>query len=211
MKLPELSLEPFFEKISGLTSTHRILICVAAYLLPVLAWGYFSAYPQYVHIQELGEEAAKLEKEVETARGLAKQYNRFKKEMAEAEDEFKLARAALPDKQEIPSLLTGITWSGHQVGLEFLLFEPKPEIARDFYAEIPVSITVTGEYHRVAMFFDHISNLNRIVNIRDLRMLPQQDSARLTTTCTAVTYKFVEEKAQPDQKAGKAKKSGGEK
>ncbi|MGD9976279.1 MAG: hypothetical protein AB7S77_24740, partial [Desulfatirhabdiaceae bacterium] len=100
MKLPELSLEPFFEKISGLTVTHRILICVAAYLLPVLAWGYFNAYPQYVHIQELGEEAAKLEIEVETARGLARQYNRFRKEMAEAEDEFRVARAALPDNQE---------------------------------------------------------------------------------------------------------------
>jgi type IV pilus assembly protein PilO len=209
MKLPELSLEPLFEKIGSLTRKQRILICIAFYLLPVLAWGYLSAYPRYTHNAQLRDELEQLEKQVEAAQVLAKQHGRFKKEMAEAEDEFRLARAALPDKQEIPSLLTGITRAGHQVGLEFLLFEPKSEISKDFYAEIPVSITVTGDYHRVAMFFDHVSNLSRIVNIRDIKMLPQKDSTRLTTTCTAVTYKFVEEKPQPAKKADKAKKSGG--
>ena len=81
------------------------------------------------------------------------------------------------------------------------LFEPKKEIQKEFYEEIPVAINVNGGYHDVGAFFDRIANLSRIVNIKDIRMAPA-GGGRLKTSCTAVTYKFRKE--QPaDKKKGK--------
>lgn len=193
MNKPQFSLEPFFEKVEGLSVGRRIAICVLSYVIPILLMGYFSYYPTYQEIQEVSSQAEQVEKELEAARGLAKQYDRFKRELADVEKEFAIARSALPEKEEIPSLLKGITTCGHMAGMEFLLFEPKPDVPKNFYAELPVAITVAGDYHHVAMFFDNVSSLNRIVNIVEVRMAPQKDNKGLIATCTAVTYKFMEE------------------
>jgi type IV pilus assembly protein PilO len=99
-----------------------------------------------------------------------------------------------------------VSKSGQDAGLEFLLFQPKPEIAQDFYAEIPVAIQVVGNYHNVAVFFDQVSKMSRIVNIKDLTMKPSSDGASLDTNCTAVTYKFIEQSKQKSQKGKKGKK-----
>ena len=77
--------------------------------------------------------------------------------MEEAEVQFKTAMKALPEKEEIPSLLTSISRSGQDVGLEFLLFEPKNEVRKEFYAEIPVAMHVIGGYHDLAIFFDKVA------------------------------------------------------
>ncbi|WP_051327816.1 type 4a pilus biogenesis protein PilO [Desulfatirhabdium butyrativorans] len=193
MKAPQFSLESFIEKVEGLSVGRRIAICVLSYVLPIILVGYFSYYPTYLETQDIRSQAEQVEKELETARSLAKQYERFKRELADVEKEFTTARSALPEKEEIPSLLKGITTCGHMAGMEFLLFEPKADVPKDFYVEIPVAITVVGDYHHVAMFFDNVSSLNRIVNIVEVRMAPQKDNKGLIATCTAVTYKFMEE------------------
>ena len=117
--------------------------------------------------------------------------------MREAEAQFKTAMRRLPDKQEIPSLLAGISKSGKEVGLEFLLFEPKPEKRKEFYAEIPVAMSIRGDYHNTAIFFDQVARLSRIVNIQNIQMgrgkSKDKTSRILTTKCTAVTYKFIDE------------------
>jgi len=141
----------------------------------------------------------KLDNELRVATAKASQLAAKRLELKAAEEKFNLALQALPDKEEIPSLLASISQSGQDAGLEFLLFQPKAEVPRDFYAEIPVSINVKGNYHNMAMFFDKLSNLARIVNINDLKIVPEQ-SGMLTTACTAVTYKFVEAKPQPEKK-----------
>ncbi len=124
--------------------------------------------------------------------------------MKEAEAQFKLAMKKLPEKEEIPSLLTSISDSGQQVGLDFLLFEPKPERAKEFYAEIPVAMSITADYHNLAIFFDQVARLSRIVNIRDIRIdhTKSKNSNELSTRCTAVTYKFIE---TPPKKKSKKK------
>jgi type IV pilus assembly protein PilO len=121
--------------------------------------------------------------------------------MKEAQAQFNMAMKKLPEKEEIPSLLTSISDSGQAVGLDFLLFEPKAEKKKEFYAEIPV-------------FFDQVARLNRIVNIENIQMsrgkrgkkgkgASTASSNRLTATCTAVTYKFIDE---PPKKVSTKKK-----
>ena len=126
--------------------------------------------------------------------------------MRDAEAEFKTALKALPDKREIPSLLTSVSRVGIESGLEFLLFQPQPEVMKEFYAEIPVSIRISGGYHNVALFFDRVARLPRIVNIKNIKMNKSKGSLKLTTTCTAVTYRFVETPKKKPVKKGKKRK-----
>ena len=119
--------------------------------------------------------------------------------MKRKEVQYKQVMQALPEKEEIPSLLAGISQAGKDAGLDFLLFQPKPESDKEFYAEIPVDIQVSGSFHNVAVFFDKVSNLPRIVNIRNIVMEPGRSkdvSGQIATTCQAVTYKFVESKGR---------------
>jgi len=210
------SLEPAIEKIANLTPVHRILICVLTVVFLAGGFGYFFYYPQYTELDKMTGQLKQLDQQLANAKIAAAQIDKFRQEMKDAEEDFRVSRNALPDKEEIPMLLTSISQFGHDAGLEFLLFEPKPEIIKDFYAEIPVSVTVSGNYHQVAVFFDKVSNLNRIVNIKDIKMVPPAkdtktaspaaDGIRLTTSCTAVTYKFVETPAATEKK-GDAKGS----
>jgi type IV pilus assembly protein PilO len=204
MKLSVFSLESMdaaIENIARLTLIQRILICVLTLSMLSGVFGYFFFYPQYTQIDTMTKQLKQLEQQLASARVAAAQIERFRKEMKDAEHDFSVTRNALPDKEEIPMLLTSVSQFGHDAGLEFVLFEPKPEVSRDFYAEIPVSVMVSGSYHNVGMFFDKVSNLHRIVNIKDIKIVPSaaKDTkmapsapTRLITSCTAVTYKFLE-------------------
>jgi type IV pilus assembly protein PilO len=150
-------------------------------------------------VQELEKERGSLESQLATAQVKARQLAQYRERKRQAEADFMVAKKLLPEKREIPSLLTGISQSGQDAGLEFLTFQPQNETIKDFYAEIPVFIKVSGGYHNVAMFFDNVSRLYRIVNMKDIEMKAEQKANTLTTICTAVTYRFVEtEKKTPD-------------
>ena len=185
------SLAPFFEKVEKLSQVQRILICAGAFLILTGAFVYLSFLPKFEKISKLTKEYEELEQKLVTAKRNASQLEAFRKKMKEAEIRFRIAKKALPEKEDIPSLLTGISKAGQDAGLEFLLFQPGSEIKKDFYAEIPVSISVTGKYHNVAIFFDKVARLSRIVNIKNINMTPLKEG-ELSTTCTAVTYMFIE-------------------
>lgn len=183
---------PVFEKLEQLSKGQRIAIWAGVLVLVVIGFVYFSYFPKYKQIDKLRANLAKIEKQLEAAKRNARQLNTFRKKMQDAEEQFNIVMRALPEKEEIPSLLTGISKAGRDSGLEFVLFQPKPEVEKDFYAEIPVAMKVTGNYHGVATFFEDVAELNRIVNIRDIDMAPEKDGSELIATCTAVTYKFIE-------------------
>lgn len=195
---------PVFEKLEQLTKVQRIAIWAGVLILLVAGFVYFSYLPKYKKIEKLRANQTKIEKQLEIAKRNARQLNAFRKKMQDAEEQFKIVMRALPEKEEIPTLLTGISKAGRNSGLEFVLFQPKPEVGKDFYAEIPVAMKVTGDYHGVATFFESVAELNRIVNIRDIDMEPDKESTKLMATCTAVTYKFIETPDTP--KKSKRKK-----
>jgi len=198
------SIEPFFEKVEKLSKVQRILISAVFFMLLVGGSIYFFFWPKFEKINSLTADLKELEKKLTTAKRNAADLKKFQAKMKEAEAQFKLAMKKLPEKEEIPSLLTSISDSGQQVGLDFLLFEPKPERAKEFYAEIPVAMSIMADYHNLAIFFDQVARLSRIVNIRDIRIdhTKSKDSNELSTRCTAVTYKFIE---TPPKKKSKKK------
>ncbi len=186
------AIEPLFEKVGNISKVHRILICVATFIVITGSFVYFLYLPKFEKLDQLNSDYKNLEKRLASAKKKAAQLNKYREKMKLAEAKYKIAMKALPDKKEIPSLLTDITESGKEAGLEFLLFQPESEINKDFYAEIPVSIKVAGNYHNVGLFFDKVSRLSRIVNIKDIVMATPRGGDLLNTSCTAVTYRFVE-------------------
>jgi type IV pilus assembly protein PilO len=200
------SIEPFFEKVEKLSKVQRILISAGFFSLLAGVFIYFFFWPKFEKINSLKTDLKELETKLTTAKRNAADLKKFQAKMKEAEAQFRLAMKKLPEKEEIPSLLTSISGSGQQVGLEFLLFEPKPEMPKEFYAEIPVAMSIKADYHNLAIFFDKVARLSRIVNIRDIQMglAKGKDSKELSTRCTAVTYKFIE--TPPKKKSKKKKK-----
>lgn len=209
MKKPPLSLdafEPFIDKIEKLSKLYRLLISAGIFLVFIGVAVFLFYMPKYETIANLEKELAKLDKELQAAKSNAKDLKKFQQKMKDAEDQFKIVMKSLPEKEEIPSLLTSISDSGKDSGLEFLLFQPKGEVQKDFYAEIPVTMKVNGNFHNIAIFFDRVARLSRVVNIRDISMKPAKGNLSLTTSCTAVTYKFIENKPAPKKKSAKKRK-----
>ena len=151
----------------------------------------FVYLPKSEEIAQTREEIAKLQQKLNQAIVRAKALKKFEAEYAEVDAQFQEALKLLPNTKEIPSLLKSITQLGTDSHLEFLLFSPQRERPQDFFMEIPVSIEVSGTYHNVAVFFDKVGQMERIVNILNVSMTPQKErSTTLTTRCDAVTYRF---------------------
>jgi len=190
--------ESFFEKVEKIKMPIRILILVLtiAVLGGLFIWQvYLPKTADIVKAKiEIGDLRQKLNRAKVKARALAK----FEAEMAEVDAQFKEALKLLPDSKEIPSLLKTVTQLGTESELEFRLFSPQREMSRGFYNEIPVSIVVAGNYHNVALFFDRVGRMERIMNILNVSMKPTRArSTTLITRCQAVTYRF---KGEADEK-----------
>ena len=199
MKKLDISLkfiDPFFKKIGKLSKSKRILIGIASFIILIGLFIYFLYLPKFESLNQLELEYNNYEKRLNLAKNRGAQLNKHIKEIKIVEKNYRVAMKALPDKKEIPSLLTSITESGKDAGLEFILFQPEEEISKDFYIEMPVSIKVVGNYHNIAIFFDKISRLSRIVNIKNILITSTADGNILNSSCTAITYRFME----PDEK-----------
>ena len=205
------SIEPFLGKVENLSKAQRILISAVLFIVILAVFIYFFYWPKFEKIASLKAELTKIEAKLATAKRNAAGLKKFQAKIKEAEAQFNMAMKKLPEKEEIPSLLTAISDSGQAAGLDFLLFEPKAEKKKEFYAEIPVAMSLRGDYHNLAVFFDQVARLSRIVNIENIKMSrgkkgknsSASSSKALTATCTAVTYKFIDE---PPKKVSKKKK-----
>ncbi len=202
------------ETIVKLPTSRKIIFLAVIIAVVVGLFFYLIYWPNLEVLKKKKAEVEVLERQVRELRTVAANLKRFQAEAAKLREELKVAIMQLPTSKEIPSLLSNISQLGKDSGLEFLLFKPVGEINKDFYAEIPVEIKVKGAYNNVAIFFDKVGKLPRIVNISDVSM----DSAKevlgrweINTSCTATTFKFVEKEASELAKDKKDKKSGEQK
>ncbi|UCD31085.1 MAG: type 4a pilus biogenesis protein PilO [Desulfobacterales bacterium] len=188
------------DKIGKLSRLYRILIFLGIFAILVGPFIWFIYLPKMEKIEALEKEQQALDSRLLRANAKKRQLRHLQNEMKKAQAEFKMVKKKLPEQKEIPTLLANVSRSGHEAGLEFLLFQPGPEQRKDFYAEIPVSVQVSGKYHDVALFFDKVSRLSRIVNIDNIRMGGFTTNSLLDTSCTAITYRFVEAQPPPAKK-----------
>ena len=208
MKKPTISTEaiqPYIEKIERLSKAQRLIICFGTIAIFLGLFIYLAAWPKYEKINKLGNEIEKLDKQLASMKIEAAKLPQYRKKWEDSKAEFALVKKKLPEEKDIPDLLTSISNSGQEAGLEFILFQPEKEVQKDFYAEIPVSIQVRGGYHNLGQFLSKLASLSRVVNVRDLVLNPDKNASILTTSCTAVTYRFVDKPVQA-KKATKGKR-----
>lgn len=125
----------------------------------------------------------------------AANFDAYKAQLAEIEESFGAMLRQLPGKTEVPSLLVDISQTGLAAGLEEELFRPQGERVREFYAELPITIRLSGTYHELARFVSDVAALPRIVTIHDVSLKKQKDGAGgdLVMDLTAKTYRYLEE------------------
>jgi type IV pilus assembly protein PilO len=165
------------------------------------------------------DEIARLNDSVETARNektkkqvQAANLPRLQKELRELDAKLKQAVAQLPNKKEMADLLSNISTKAQQSGLEVLLFRPRAENYQEFYAEVPVDITVKGNFQSVISFFDEVGQLHRLINIESIGFKNPTiagDQVILETSSVATAFRFLddaERKRIAEQKAKAAKK-----
>ncbi len=126
--------------------------------------------PQAARAGEIREEVARLEADLNRAKQTAQGLKSLETQYAELQKDWGLAQSLLPEKDEIPEFLTGVTRSGLDCGLQVLMFEPKSTIRHDFYTESPVAMKVSGQYHQAGEFLARVSNLPRLINVQKLQI-----------------------------------------
>jgi type IV pilus assembly protein PilO len=111
----------------------------------------------------------------------------------------------LPSKAEMDALLSDINQAGLGRSLQFELFRPGQVAVRDYYAELPITIRVTGRYHDMGSFASDIANLSRIVTLNNLTIVPGKESASLTLDATAKTFRYLDPDEVAEQRRAAAK------
>ncbi len=177
-----------------------ILICGA-----ILGLGYWKDISplQDILVQEQEKEAG-LKSTFEIKQKKAVNLNALRQQLEDIKETFGDLLKRLPNKTEVAALLVDISQQGLAAGLEFELFKPGAEQPADFYVELPIQITVVGNYHAFGNFMSGMSDLPRIVTNHDIRIVPKADGL-LTLTTTAKTYRYMdEEEEMAGAEAGKA-------
>jgi type IV pilus assembly protein PilO len=178
-----------------------LLTAVFVYLLPISN--------QMPDLDRARAEEAQLLNTFDQRQMKAANFDAYKAQLADMQRSFGAMLRQLPGRTEVPSLLVDISQTGLAAGLQEKLFQPAPEIRKDFYAELPIKIRLTGSYHQFGSFVSGIASLPRIVTLHDITIVPEaKDTSgdRLTLDVTAKTYRYLDEAemAPGEHKAGSA-------
>ena len=151
-------------------------------------------HPQLVRAEQ---EEATLKITFENKQRKAANYDAYKAQLTQIEQSFGTMLRQLPGETEIPSLIVDISQTGLASGLQEKLFQPQSEIPRDFYAEKPIKIRLSGGYHEIANFVSGVAALPRIVTLHNINITPEGQDAydSLSMEVTAKTYRYLDEEA----------------
>ena len=181
----------------------KLMILILIILIFVLLGHYYIYKPKSRKIMILEPEIAKLKRTLQENLEITKGIKDIEEELKKIQNRLSQAQAQLPTEKEIPNLLTKISDLGSGVGLDFVLFQPKAEVPKEFYNEVPIDIRIKATYHTVAQFFDMIAHLPRIVNISNINMRgPEFKDGQiiLQTDCLATTFRFTAKSAGGQKK-----------
>ncbi len=177
-----------------------ILLFVVA-IISVAYW-YFFWSPGNEELLRSENKLRQQEAKIREYEAVAAELPKFEKEYKRLEREFQLVARKLPKDKEIPALIDGVYSEIAASSLESIIFAPKPQVTKEIYAEIPIEMEVIGTYFNLADFFDRISRLPRIVNVRDLQLTRNNirgNTVILNAKFDVVTFRLLpEQQAKPD-------------
>jgi len=174
----------------GIVKGGLIVLIIAA----LLGAGYWFLVKDQMEELDRGESReVQLRAEFEDKQRRAANLAAYEAQLEEIERMFASLLQLLPSTAEIPSLLVDISQTALTVGLEIELFQPRPEVNRTFYAEVPIQLRVRGNYEQLADFVSGISAMPRIVTIHNVFIRPGASDADLLMDALARTYRYLEE------------------
>ena len=198
----------------SLPSNQRLLVYSGTAALVVLLYIFIFYFPQSGQITEEQQTIQSLQDEKAKLQTLLKNRPQTEASIKEVEAQFNQAKAQLPEEKEIPELLKQVSNLGRDSGLDVVLFRQKPEAFQDLYAEVPVEMAVRGGYHQIALFFDKVRRMDRIVNVSDINIKNPQPiggQMQIDASFAATTYRFLseEERARIAKEKEEAEKNKG--
>jgi type IV pilus assembly protein PilO len=188
-------MNPRVEKLLKLPAYQRGLILCVVLLLVIGGFAYFLYLPKHEEYRQLLETGATLQTKLEQDRRIARDLPKFQAEYEKMQQQLAEALTQLPNEKEIPSLLTNIASLAKEQGLDVLRFKPSGEVPKGFYAEVPVELKLSGSFHQIALFFQSVGELPRIVNMGNLAMGSAKTTdgrTVLAVDCLATTFRFIE-------------------
>ncbi len=202
------------ERIMDMPVRQRVLMLVGLVFFVFFIYAYMIYWPRVDQISSMRADLQMKVEDLEKKKAVAANLGKARKELEDLRAALRKAVAQLPDTKEIPDLLSGISAVARESGLEIAQFRQRPEIYRDFYAEVPVEILVRGTYFQVEEFFNQVAGLTRIVNVKDIGMkgpnAVEEDPIKLQTSCSATTFRFLDEeereRIRAEREANKKKK-----
>lgn len=188
------------------------MLCAVGVLLAVVVVGWYAYWS--TQLEELDRTAAEevtLKDAYKIKVQQAINLDGLRKQKAQVNEYVSTLEKQLPSKAEMDALLSDINQAGLGRGLQFELFKPGQVIVRDYYAELPIDIKVTGHYHDVAAFASDIANLPRIVTLNQMNLVVAKDNS-LTLNAVAKTFRYLDDdEVAAQRKAAKGNKKGGKK
>jgi len=203
MDLAELDFEDI-----GSWPTLYMLVAVAIAFVVVIVGGYFLFTKDHIKKWEkVVNQESKLKETFKAKQKKAVNLEAYKAQMVEMEKRFGTMLKQLPKKTEVADLLVEVSQTGLSNGLEFSLFQPRGEVKKEFYAELPIAINVTGSFHQFGGFASEIAALPRIVTIHDVVMVPKgktelNEDQLLQISLLAKTYRYLDD----DEEQGSSRK-----
>lgn len=200
-------MDRFLETFAKVPAQQKLAaVAVSMVVITLVAW-FMSVDPAKVTIGENEGTLAKQEAELLKLQQQAQHRRLFMREVERLKQRLREAEEQLPKQAEIPKLLRDISYEAQQSGLRVDRFDVQAESQQGDFAQLPVKMSVRGSYHEIAVFFDRLAKMPRIVNVTDLQMTaPTLENKKIVvgSSYTATTYRFLDR--QPEaQSAGKGK------
>ena len=189
----------------------KILALLLLLLLVVGAGWYFYWNGLTEQLDAAKVEEGKLKEEYKAKKQKAVNLPELKKQLAQVGQYVATLEKQLPSKSEMDALLTDINQAGLGRGLQFDLFRPATVNVKEYYAEQPIAVRVTGNYHDLGAFASDIANLGRIVTLNDIAIVMPQAGGVLALETTAKTFRYLDAEEVSAQRKSKAPAGGAKK
>jgi type IV pilus assembly protein PilO len=190
----------------------RIVILAGMFIALLFFAGWFGWQVQYEELEVKRQEESKLKEDWLSKKKQAVNLEEYRNQLVEIERSFGALLKQLPNASEMESLLVDINQAGLGRGLQFELFKPGVEASKDFYAELPITVNMTGSYHDFGAFSGDIAKLPRIVTLNDIKVSQSGKTGEvMSLTAIAKTFRYLDEKEvaakKQQEKAAKAKEA----
>ena len=178
----------------------KVTVLFSVFILLLLAGWWFVWNDQLIELENKEREEVTLKQQYLDKKRQAVNLDLYKQQLAEIDRSFGALLKQLPDKSEIEALLIEVNQAGLGRGLQFELFRPGQEQVKDFYAELPITVKINGNYHDLGAFAADIAKLPRIVTLNNIAITPLKDGGLLSLDATTKTFRYLDEAEIAKQK-----------